>query len=144
MPIPSTKAKLFVPTLVMLALFLAACSSTQAPSGPISQAQESPVITMDANGSQVYNQIVRYNNPAGGDDVGFALTVGPDGVITAASSEVMADPSHEISVQMQTNFANEVASQVVGKPLAGLQVDRIGGASLTTGSFQEFLNHLQS
>lgn len=162
MPIPNTNAKVFVPTLIMLSLFLAACSTSapaaspspesQAPTtspvameaAPAATEMPAPIETTDEAGASIHQQVVKYNNPAGGDLVGFELTVDETGTITAAETEILADPGHATSVTMQTNFAQALSGEVVGKKLADLEIDRIGGASLTTGAFEKFLTDIQS
>jgi hypothetical protein len=88
---------------------------------------------------QQVDQVVTYDNPGGGDPVRFQLTV-ENGVITAASSEVLAD--NPVSQKYQTGFKEALAGAVVGKKLSELQVDRIGGASLTSGAFRTFIKEL--
>lgn len=90
---------------------------------------------------QQVDQVVTYDNPGGGDPVRFQLTV-ENGVITSASSEVMAD--NPISQKYQTGFKEALAGAVIGKKLSDLQVDRIGGASLTSGAFRTFIKELNA
>lgn len=49
--------------------------------------------------------------------------------------------THDISQKNQTSFAASV-NVAVGKPLAGLKLDTIGGASLTTKAFNEYVQSL--
>lgn len=157
MSISIKNPQLIVPTLVIMSLFLAGCSltptttSTASPSlSPLSVASPSPAasaavingsLTTDAAGT-VTDKTVHYNNPAGGDDVRFAIKVDPQGTIIDAQAEVLA--THDTSMMMQTNFANALKGAVVGKKVAGLKVDRVGGASLTTGAFNKFLSELKT
>jgi FMN-binding domain len=81
-------------------------------------------------------ETVTYASPAGPQDpVEFSVTV-TDGVITAASATAKSD--NDISKQLQTAFAGELSTKVVGKKAADLDVDAIGGASLTTAAFETF------
>lgn len=80
-------------------------------------------------------ETVSYKNPSGADEVEFSVTV-TDGVITAASANPKA--KNEISIKLQTAFAADVASKVIGKKAKDLDVDAIGGASLTTAAFETF------
>ncbi len=93
-----------------------------------------------SNQAQQIDKTVTYDNPGGGDPVRFQLEI-KDGVIVAARSEVLAD--NPISQKYQTSFRDALASTVVGKKLAELQVDRIGGASLTSGAFRKVVQDLQ-
>ena len=105
-------------------------------------ASTTPTEVTDAAGATTYDQTVHYNNPGGGDDVEFKVTVDKAGTITDAAATVKA--VHDTSIKMQTQFAADVKEEVVGKKLADLKVDRIGGASLTTGAFQTFLDSLNT
>ena len=81
-------------------------------------------------------EVVTYASPANPKDpVEFSVTV-TDGVITAASATPKSD--NEVSKQLQTAFAAEVSAKVVGKKAKDLDVDAIGGASLTTAAFETF------
>lgn len=84
-----------------------------------------------------------YKNPAGEDEVGFALTVNADGVIVSATAEVLA--THDISKKRQEAFAAEFPTALRGKKLSELlAIDRVGGSSLTTGAFNQALPELQA
>lgn len=80
-------------------------------------------------------ETVSYKNPSGSDEVEFSLTV-TDGLITAASANPKA--KNEISIKLQTAFAADVASKVIGMKAKDLDIDAVGGASLTTGAFETF------
>ena len=67
----------------------------------------------------------------------FDVTV-TDGVITAAAATPKAE--HEISMKLQTGFSAELSGKVVGKKAKDLQIDAIGGASLTTKAFEQFVH----
>lgn len=81
-------------------------------------------------------ETVSYSNPSGTDTVEFNVTV-TDGIITSASATPKAD--NEISLKRQTAFAAEVSSKVVGKKASDLNIDAIGGSSLTTAAFETFV-----
>lgn len=83
-------------------------------------------------------ETVTYASPANPQDpVEFSVTV-TEGVITAASATPKSD--NDISKQLQTAFAADVSAKVVGKKAADLDVDAIGGASLTTAAFETFVH----
>ncbi len=82
-------------------------------------------------------ETVSYSNPSGTDTVEFNVTV-TDGIITSASATPKAD--NEISLKRQTAFAAEVSSKVVGKKASDLNIDAIGGSSLTTAAFEKFVH----
>ncbi len=86
-----------------------------------------------------HTKIMEYKSPAGLDQVEFTITV-QSGVITSASSKTLA--TNDGSKFNQDKFAADVATKVVGKSVKDFPVDVIGGASLTTGSFNEFVKSL--
>lgn len=83
-------------------------------------------------------ETLSYAVPAPGtaDKIEFDVTV-TDGVITRAAAVSMAD--HEYSKNWQGKFVAELSSKVVGKKAKDLEVDAIGGASLTTAAFETFV-----
>ena len=82
-------------------------------------------------------ETVTYNNPSGSDSVEFNVTV-TDGIITSASAVPKAE--NQISLKRQTEFAANVSAKVVGKKAKNLEVDAIGGSSLTTAAFETFVH----
>ncbi len=84
-----------------------------------------------------------YSNPGGGDDVAFMLMVDANGVITQATTEVLAH--NDISKMRQAAFAAELPKVIVGKKLSDLSsIDRVGGSSLTTKAFNDVLPQLKA
>ncbi len=104
---------------------------------PAAQTQNSPTPIQGTPDTITRRETVSYNNPSGSDRVEFAVTV-TDGIITSASATPKAD--NEISLKRQTAFAAEVSAKVVGKKASDLNVDAIGGSSLTTGAFETFVH----
>ena len=70
--------------------------------------------------------------PVGMVDVEFSVT------ITAASATPKTDKQG--SNYNQTNFAKALSGAVVGKKAKDLDVDAIGGSSLTTAAFETFVH----
>lgn len=84
-----------------------------------------------------------YKNPAGEDEVGFTLSVDAMGVIVDAKTDILA--VHDISKKRQTAFAEGLPAAVKGKKLSELSsIDKVGGSSLTTKSFNDALAGLKS
>jgi len=84
-----------------------------------------------------------YNNPGGGDDVAFTLSVDSDGIITSATTDVLA--VNPTSQMRQQAFAADFPQALVGKKLSELAlIDRVGGSSLTTGAFNAALVELKA
>ena len=104
------------------------------PDVPVTPADPAPTSSTVAPVART--ETVSYQNPAGNDEVEFSVTV-TDGVITAASATPKA--VHDISKKRQEAFALEVSAKVVGMKAKDLDVDAIGGSSLTTGAFEMFV-----
>lgn len=84
-----------------------------------------------------------YNNPGGGDDVAFTLSVDDKGVITEAKTDVLA--INPTSKMRQQSFAEALPAAIVGKDIHTLSsIDRVGGSSLTTGAFNAALDQLKA
>lgn len=79
---------------------------------------------------------VHYTSPAGDETVEFTMTTSGD-TITAVSAKPLA--SNPISTMLQTKFSESIQSKVVGKKKSELQLDAVGGASLTTNAFKKFI-----
>jgi hypothetical protein len=75
-------------------------------------------------------------SPGGQDLVEFSVTV-DGGVIQAVS--MIPKGSNDVSKQYQAGFARELSGKVMGKKIADLGMDAIGGASLTTAAFRQFV-----
>ena len=79
---------------------------------------------------------VHYSSPAGIEDIEFTLTTSGE-TITAVAAKPLAN--HPISKKLQTKFSEEIAKEVVWKKKSELQIDAVGGASLTTNAFKQFV-----
>ena len=84
-------------------------------------------------------EIISYRSPAGEDKVEITVTVN-DGIITAVSSKTLG--TNDASKYNQNNFAKNVSVKVVGMAKKNFKIDTIGGASLTTGAFNQFIQSL--
>lgn len=83
-------------------------------------------------------ETVTYKIPPGEELVEFDVTV-TDGIITAAAATSKAPADHAISIKLQEAFAAGVAEKAIGKKAKDLKLDVIGGASLTTAAFEQFV-----
>ncbi|MCW1887955.1 MAG: hypothetical protein KIH67_000155 [Candidatus Moranbacteria bacterium] len=84
-----------------------------------------------------------YKSPAGMEEIGFTVVVDKDGMITGAEAKPMA--TDDKSTMFQGNFAKALPTMVTGKKLSDLEkIDRTGGASLTTGAFNQALSKLKA
>ena len=148
---------------VLAAATLASCGAapeqapqaavTETPAAPAAVAQPAapvkapvapaPVATAPASASgvatapSVHAATVSYLAPSGNEDVGFSVTVGADGKISAVSVENKA--TNGISKRYQDGFSAAVPTAVIGKKVSDLGVDTIAGASLTTAAFVKYV-----
>ena len=86
--------------------------------------------------SVTHTSSVNYNTPEWSVPVVFSVTV-KNGVIIAASSTTKAGGT---SRYYQDSFAGKISSIAVGKKIAQLNLNAIGGASLTTSAFERFVS----
>ena len=89
--------------------------------------------TYDASGS--------YGSPAGQESVTVKLTVAKDRVTAVRVTPGAQDGT---SRSFQERFVGGISSVVVGKPLDGLQVDKVAGSSLTSGGFNQAVERIRS
>ncbi len=84
-----------------------------------------------------YNANASYLTPRRTEQsIAVALTVA-NGVITGSNIIYDGKPEGETSNDYQANFDKAYEAVVIGQPVAGLSLSRIGGASLTTEAFNE-------
>lgn len=75
--------------------------------------------------------------PVGDDNIDVTLTVSNQNI---ASVQVSGHPTSSISKKHQNDFINAIDGVVVGKPLRGLKLDVVAGASWTTQAFNKALD----
>lgn len=103
---------------------------------PVTQTSESTPTVPDT--SSTVSKSLSYRTPSreGSTTTKFTVTV-DGGIVTAASAQYISG-DHE-DQRYQSRFSNSIASAVVGKKLSDISLDVVGGASLTTEAFQEFI-----
>lgn len=79
--------------------------------------------------------------PVGEDTIDAHVTVKDQNVTNV---EIVGHPFTTISKQHQTDFANAINGVVDGKPLKGLKVDKVAGASWTSDAFNEVLDEVRN
>ena len=82
-----------------------------------------------------------YQSPNGPETVVVTVSVA-DGIITEAS--VAPQASNATSSRYQGQFAGGIADEVVGKPLAQVEVSRVAGSSLTGRGFNEAMDQIRA
>lgn len=88
--------------------------------------------TFSANG--------QYPTPGGLQGIGVTVSIESDGTITDVEVEPKAQTGN--SVQFQGKFAEGISSEVVGKSIAELSVDRVSGSSLTGVGFNRAIEDI--
>ena len=81
-----------------------------------------------------------YSSPAGAEQVTVTLTL-KDNVVTEVSSTSSAENPKSQSFQKQ--FAEGVASAVVGKPIGSIALTVVNGSSLTPKGFMDALEKIK-
>ncbi len=89
----------------------------------------------------VYSVTGGYTSPAGPEQLGVTVTL-ENNVISDVSVEVRADKP--ISKKMQEDFAANYKSQVVGKKLSEVKLDKVSGSSLTPKGFNDALEQVKT
>lgn len=113
-----------------------AAASTGAPSTSPSAA---PAASTYKDGT--YTESADYQAPSGTETVDVTLTLA-SGVVTAVTVQGHAtDPQAKIH---QGQFASGIAGVVVGKNINDLQVDKVGGSSLTSGGFNAAVEEIKA
>jgi hypothetical protein len=85
----------------------------------------------------------QYKNPGGEDEVGYSITVDENDVITKVGVEVLA--KNPTSKLRQEAFAAGLPGAIQGKKITELtSIDKVGGSSLTTASFNASLAQLKA
>lgn len=87
-----------------------------------------------------YSATADYYTPEDTDTIKVTLAV-KDGTVTSVTSTTTT--SSRESRQYDSAFLNAYKSYVVGKKLSNLNLDRVSGASLTTGGFNDALDTIR-
>ena len=149
-------------TGVSISVALAGCSTgtTTADAGAGAAAPGTAASTPTAGGSTIsapaaggsasgastyadgtYEATGGYTSPNGKEEIDVSLTLEGD-VITAVT--VTPEATNPNSVNYQTQFADGIASVVVGKDIDEIDVSRVAGSSLTSGGFNEAIETIKS
>ncbi|OJX64525.1 MAG: hypothetical protein BGO95_08645 [Micrococcales bacterium 73-13] len=82
-----------------------------------------------------------YVAPSGSESITVTVTLA-DGTVTAV--DVVGHATDREAKQHQGDFISAIAGEVVGKPIAGLSVDRVAGSSLTGRGFNAALETIRA
>ena len=88
-----------------------------------------------------YSATTQYRVPRGSNNIDVSVTV-KDGIVTAVKAS--HDYNDRESGMYIDSFESTLQSAVAGKSLDGLQLNRIGGATLTTVAFDDAIASIQN
>jgi len=104
---------------------------------PVPVSQEVPVqdtVSTLAYRDGAYTVVGKYSAPSGAENVGITLVL-KDDVIVDASGTV--ETAHPTSKKFQGLFLGGFKTQVVGKKLSEVSLDKVSGSSLTPKGFAD-------
>lgn len=122
-----------------LATTLAGCAA-ETTAGAGSDASSDAVTGPYEDGT--FDATADYQSPNGTETIKVTVTLKGDVVTEVEVAGASVNPSPEVE-RYQGEFADGIAAEVVGKSLDELQVDRVGGSSLTSGGFNEAVNQIK-
>lgn len=125
---------------------LAGCASAgggaDASDGSSSSSSNSDVSTQTSTYQDgTYQAEGSYTSPGGQETIGVKVTL-KSGAVSAVTVTPEATSAQSKSYQQQ--FANGISSQVVGKSLDEISVDKVAGSSLTSEGFAAALERIKS
>jgi uncharacterized protein with FMN-binding domain len=135
--IPALHAARAASAAALAALSVAALASCS--SGSASGETVDAAALADASGT--WTETGDYQTPGGQESVEVTLTV-EDGTVTAV--EVQGSGGSTNSRQYQAAFVSGIEAEVVGKPLATLEVGAVSGSSLTGQGFNAAVEKIRA
>ena len=98
-------------------------------------------MSTDTTTSDDETHSIKYEAPSGPVFMDVSAKV-KDGVVKSASVKA-AENTDQMSASFIENFSKEISTKVIGQKISDLQnVDAIGGASLTTKAFVNYVSTL--
>jgi uncharacterized protein with FMN-binding domain len=88
-----------------------------------------------------YDATAEYQSPNGTESIDVELTLA-DGSVTAVT--VTGNGTSPDSKRYQGEFADGISDEVVGKSIDSLDVDKVGGSSLTSGGFNDAVEQIKA
>lgn len=87
-----------------------------------------------------YSSTGEYTSPAGKEEVGVSLTL-KNNIVTDVTFTPKA--TNEISVKLQTMFADGYKTLVVGKDINTVKLNKVSGSSLTPKGFNDAIEKIK-
>ena len=142
---PSVRKSVFAGIAgLSLAGTVAGCAPTATESSPAatpSAGAPSPATSGSTYKDGTYSADGNYVSPNGTETVGVELTLA-GGTVTAVN--ITQHPSNPNTRKFQGEFAGGISEQVVGKNIDELNVSKVAGSSLTSGGFNQAVEHIKS
>ncbi len=135
-----TKPAVFVLTGLSIACALAGCTAPASTDGTTTDDST----TSTGSGSYTdgtYTASGDYQAPSGTETVEVSITLAANS-ITAV--EVVGDATDPQAKLMQGEFIGGIGGVVVGKNIDSIQVDKVGGSSLTSGGFNAAIDAIKA
>jgi uncharacterized protein with FMN-binding domain len=116
-------------------------SSTDSSSDDSSSSSDSSGASKDTGAYKDGSYEVDGQTDSSGDDTIDVKVTVANGDVTDVT--VTGHPTSDLSVKHQNAFIQAIPGVVVGKPLKGLKVDKVAGASWTSEAFNTALNSIR-
>jgi uncharacterized protein with FMN-binding domain len=122
---------------------LAGCSAPATPTGgsDTGGSESAPDAPAADYADGTYTESGDYSAPSGTETVEVTITLA-DSVITAV--EVIGDATDPEAKLHQGEFIDGIQDVVVGKNIDEIQVDKVGGSSLTSGGFNRAVDAIKA
>lgn len=113
--------------------------ATSEATAPVEETPEEAADTTYADGT--YTDTGSYQAPSGTETIEVTITLKND---TIESVEVVGEATDPQAKLHQGEFINGISGIVVGKNIDEIQVDKVGGSSLTSGGFNSAIDAIKS
>lgn len=141
---PSGNTHVAITFVLLSSLVLTGCTSSASPetASDVPTPEPTPTTTGRSwQGTTVSSSLIEYRTPRDTvDSITVHLTL-DNGTITDYTIDYVA--AEPMSEKFQKWFREAIGQQLIGKPLAGLKVGVVNGASLTSAAFNKALVELQ-
>lgn len=113
-------------------------TNTETTTGIVESGTDNADLATYKNGT--YAVIGEYKSPAGPEEIGVTIVL-ENAVIKDVTVEAKA--TNPVSVKRQEAFVGEYKAQVIGKNIDEVQLDKVGGSSLTSQGFNDALEKVK-
>ena len=97
--------------------------------------------TAGAYADGTYTESADYSAPSGTESIDVTITLADDVITDVQVTGHATDPQAKVH---QGEFASGIAGVVVGKSIDDIQVDKVGGSSLTSGGFNKAVDLIKA